>query len=63
VALRMDLSGPTALVGTRTDYSVGPWDCSTYLCHTAPNGVGRKDYGGEVLGQEAIHVLYYVDNS
>jgi hypothetical protein len=19
------------------------------LCHTAPNGVGRKDYGGEVL--------------
>jgi hypothetical protein len=20
------------------------------LCHTAPNGVGRKDYGGEVLG-------------
>jgi hypothetical protein len=25
--------------------------------------VGRKDYGGEVLGQEAIHVLYYVENS
>jgi hypothetical protein len=20
------------------------------LCHTAPDGVGRKDYGGEVLG-------------
>jgi hypothetical protein len=28
----MDLPGPTALVGTRTDYSVGPWDylaCAT----------------------------------
>jgi hypothetical protein len=22
----MDLPGPTTLVGTRTDYSVGPWD-------------------------------------
>jgi hypothetical protein len=28
----MDLPGPTASVGTRTDYSVGPWDypaCAT----------------------------------
>jgi hypothetical protein len=33
------------------------------LCHTAPDGVGRKDYGGEVLGYEAIHILYYVENS
>jgi hypothetical protein len=24
----MDLPGPTASVGTRTDYSVGPWDYS-----------------------------------
>jgi hypothetical protein len=40
----MDLPGPTALVGTRIDFLVGPWD------HTAPDGVGRKDYGGEVLG-------------
>jgi hypothetical protein len=23
---RMDLPGPTTLVGTRTNYSVGPWD-------------------------------------
>jgi hypothetical protein len=23
---RMDLPGPATLVGTRTDYSVGPWD-------------------------------------
>jgi hypothetical protein len=23
---RMDLPGPTTSVGTRTDYSVGPWD-------------------------------------
>jgi hypothetical protein len=26
--LRMDLPGPIASVGTRTDYSVGPWDYS-----------------------------------
>jgi hypothetical protein len=25
---RMDLPGPTTSVGTRTDYSVGPWDYS-----------------------------------
>jgi hypothetical protein len=25
-ACRMDLPGPTTSVGTRTDYSVGPWD-------------------------------------
>jgi hypothetical protein len=27
-ACRMDLPGPTTLVGTKTDYSVGPWDYS-----------------------------------
>jgi hypothetical protein len=27
---RMDLLGPTTLVGTRTDYSVGPWDYPAY---------------------------------
>jgi hypothetical protein len=26
----MDLSGPITSVGTRTDYSVGPWDYSTW---------------------------------
>jgi hypothetical protein len=25
----MDIPRPTILVGTRTDYSVGPWDYST----------------------------------
>jgi hypothetical protein len=25
---RMDLPGPTTSVGTKTDYSVGPWDYS-----------------------------------
>jgi hypothetical protein len=25
----MDLPGPTTSVGTRTDYSVGPWDYLT----------------------------------
>jgi hypothetical protein len=32
VGCRMDLPGPTTSVGTRTDYSVGPWDypaCAT----------------------------------
>jgi hypothetical protein len=26
----MDIPGPTTQVGTRTDYSVGPWDYSTW---------------------------------
>jgi hypothetical protein len=26
----MDLPGTTTSVGTRTDYSVGPWDYSSY---------------------------------
>jgi hypothetical protein len=26
---RMDLPGPTTSVGTRNDYSVGPWDYPT----------------------------------
>jgi hypothetical protein len=26
---RMDLPGPTTSVGTRTEYSVGPWDYPT----------------------------------
>jgi hypothetical protein len=30
------------------------------LGHTAPDDVGRKDYGGGVLGYEAVHVLYHV---
>jgi hypothetical protein len=28
---RIDLPGPTTSVGTRTDYSVGPWDYSTWV--------------------------------
>jgi hypothetical protein len=27
----MDHAGPTTSVGTRTDYSVGPWDYSTWV--------------------------------
>jgi hypothetical protein len=42
------LGGPLGLLG---------------LCHTAPDCVGHKDYDGEVLGWEAIYVLYYVENS
>jgi hypothetical protein len=33
------------------------------LCHTAPDGVRRKDYGGEVLRWEGIHALYCVEDS
>jgi hypothetical protein len=32
------------------------------LCHTTPDGVGLNVYGGEVLREEALHVLYYVEN-
>jgi hypothetical protein len=46
---RMDLPEPTTSVGTSTDYSVGPWDYSA--CSTRHLiSLGRKDYGGEVLG-------------
>jgi hypothetical protein len=45
----MDIPGPTTLVGTRTDYSVGPLRLLD-LCYMAPDGVGRKDNGGGVLG-------------
>jgi hypothetical protein len=33
------------------------------LGHTAHVGVKRKDLGGEVLGEEVMHVLYHVENS
>jgi hypothetical protein len=29
-ACRMDLPGPTTSMGTRTNYSMGPWDYSTW---------------------------------
>jgi hypothetical protein len=33
------------------------------LCHTAPDGVRCKDYGGEVFEYEAILALYCVEDS
>jgi hypothetical protein len=30
---------------------------------TTPVGMERKDLSGEVLGSEAVHVLYHVENS
>jgi hypothetical protein len=33
------------------------------LCPTVPTGVTRKEYGGEVLGEEAIHTMYCVEDS
>jgi hypothetical protein len=44
----MDISWPTTLVGTRTDYSVGPEDyltCATWYLLVWE----RKDYRGVVL--------------
>jgi hypothetical protein len=33
------------------------------LCCTTPDGMERKDCGGGVLGQEAVHVRIHVENS
>jgi hypothetical protein len=33
------------------------------LCYTTPDGVERKDYGGGVLGYEAMDVRIHVENS
>jgi hypothetical protein len=53
----MDLPGPTTSVGTMTDNLGGYQDRLLGgplglpgLCHTTPDGVRCKDYGGEVLG-------------
>jgi hypothetical protein len=45
----VNIPGPTTLVGTRTDYSVGPLGLLD-LCWTVPAGVKLKDYRGIVLG-------------
>jgi hypothetical protein len=50
---------PRWVPGPTTRWAPG----TTRLVPHAPDGVGRKDYGGEVLRSEAIHVLYYVENS
>jgi hypothetical protein len=40
----MDLPGPTTSVGTRTDYSVGPWDYPA--CATLKARYGEPERGG-----------------
>jgi hypothetical protein len=47
-ACRMDLPRPTALGGYQDRLLGGPLGLLD-LCHTVPDGVGRKYYGGEVL--------------
>jgi hypothetical protein len=42
------LGGPLVLPGLR---------------YTAPDGVEDKDYGGEVLGYEAVHFLHCMEDS
>jgi hypothetical protein len=42
------LGGPLGLPGLR---------------YTAPDGVEHKDYGGEVLGYEALHVPHCMEDS
>jgi hypothetical protein len=44
---RMDLPGPTTSVGTRTDYSVGPWDypaCATRHLKAWSTGTAEEKY-------------------
>jgi hypothetical protein len=45
----MDLPRPTALGGYQDRLLGGPLGLLD-LCHTVPDGVGRKYYGGEVPG-------------
>jgi hypothetical protein len=44
---RMDLPGPTISVGTRTDYSVGPWDypaCATWYLKAWSTRTAEEKY-------------------
>jgi hypothetical protein len=44
---RMDLPGPTTSVGTRTDYSVGPWDypaCTTRRLKAWSTRAAEEEY-------------------
>jgi hypothetical protein len=48
----MDLPGPTTSVGTRTDYSVGPWDNSAWAEQHLlawSTRISVKDYSDRIL--------------
>jgi hypothetical protein len=54
----MDLPGPTASVGTRTDYSVGLWDylaCATRHLMRGAQGLRRRSTR---LGTSTCPALY-----
>jgi hypothetical protein len=57
----MDLPGPTTSVspGLTTRWAPG----TTRLALHGTDGVEHKDYRGEVLGQEAVHVPHCMEDS
>jgi hypothetical protein len=54
----MDLPRPTTLVGTRTDYSVGPWDYSTWATRHLLAWSTRTS-----MEKYSDRKLYHVENS
>jgi hypothetical protein len=58
-----NLCGPLGNLGGNQDRLLGGPLGLLGLCHTTRDGVRRKDYGGEVLGLEDVHVLHCVQNS
>jgi hypothetical protein len=51
-ACRMDLPRPTTLVGTRTDYSVGPWDYPAWAARHLlawSTRISVKEYSDRIL--------------
>jgi hypothetical protein len=54
---RMDLPGPTASVGTRTDYSVGPWDYSACATRHLMAWVQGLRWRSTQIGSYACPVL------
>jgi hypothetical protein len=50
---------PRWVPGPTTRWAPGLHD----LCRTVPDGVRRKDYGGEVLAYDTIHTMYCVEDS
>jgi hypothetical protein len=53
---RMDLPGPTTSVGTRTDYSVGPWDYSSWAAQHLLHGAQGPQWRSTRMGSYACPV-------
>jgi hypothetical protein len=57
----MDLPGPTTSVGTKTDYSVCPWDYSTWVTRHLMAWGARTTV--EEYSDRKLCILYHVENS